>query len=406
MKMFYRIVIVCVFMALFPGVANLAFGASVSAEVQQNRDRLIDENKCRGCNLKGANLNRLDLTGADLSEADLTGATFFLSDLSEADLQRSILTGAQFGGADLSHANLTGADLREAEMSGAYMVGALLDDRFEEKKLTYDGVAENEEQDVSELDMKKQKEPVAVQQVAFSEKRDSEAALPEEQQEKEGLNVVQTVQKAPPLKKSQPVEEITLERNSGIVRDQGEETTQVVEQEIESAVQKKMQSAGKAKTAIGPAQSQSGQPVEKKISANDGQQEPGEKETPVTTEKKSAMSVSQETLLARLEDRSKCYQCDFSGIDLSGRDFGDVDLEGADFTGANLEGVDFDGANLKSVSFKNANLRNARMRNADLYKADFTGADLTGATFEGAKVDGTRFMNATGYMKNVMDGGQ
>ena len=67
-----------------------------SQAIQQNIDNLVRTNACVGCNLKGADLNRMILIGADLSDANLSGATFFLADLSEANLSGANLRDAKF----------------------------------------------------------------------------------------------------------------------------------------------------------------------------------------------------------------------------------------------------------------------------------------------------------------------
>ena len=98
-------------------------------EIQQNIDDLIRTNACVGCDLRGADLNRMILSGADLSNADLSGATFFLADLSDANLSGANLRDAKFGGADLANADLSGADLRGALLDGAFLAGSKMDGR-------------------------------------------------------------------------------------------------------------------------------------------------------------------------------------------------------------------------------------------------------------------------------------
>jgi hypothetical protein len=100
--------------------------------VQKNIDDLILTNSCVGCDLRGADLNRMILIDADLSMADLSGATFFLADLSGANLSGANLRDAKFGGADLANADLRGADLRGALLDGAFMKGSLMDGKVVE----------------------------------------------------------------------------------------------------------------------------------------------------------------------------------------------------------------------------------------------------------------------------------
>jgi uncharacterized protein YjbI with pentapeptide repeats len=124
---------------------TLFFSASVrcenNAEIQTAIDTLISTNACVGCDLAGADLNRLDLTGADLSNADLRDARFFLADLTDVNFSGAILHGAQFGGADLSNADFSGADLRGALFAGAYMVGSKIDGAIVQAPLDEDSSA-------------------------------------------------------------------------------------------------------------------------------------------------------------------------------------------------------------------------------------------------------------------------
>jgi uncharacterized protein YjbI with pentapeptide repeats len=124
---------------------TLFFSASVrcenNAEIEAAIDTLISTNACVGCDLAGADLNRLDLTGADLSNADLRDARFFLADLTDVNFSRAILHGAQFGGADLSNADFSGADLRGALFAGAYMVGSKMDGAIVQAPLDEDSSA-------------------------------------------------------------------------------------------------------------------------------------------------------------------------------------------------------------------------------------------------------------------------
>ncbi len=100
---------------------------SPRAVVRDNFQRLIADNGCPGCDLAGADLNRVDLSGADLQGANLAGAKLFLADLSGADLRNANLQGAGLGGADLAGADLRGANLTGALLEGAYLRDAKLD---------------------------------------------------------------------------------------------------------------------------------------------------------------------------------------------------------------------------------------------------------------------------------------
>ena len=109
-----------------------ALGDEASPAIQQNIDNLIRTNSCVGCDLRGADLNRMILSGADLSNADLSGATLFLADLSGANLSGANLREAKFGGADLADADLRGADLRGALLDGAFLKGSIMDGKLVE----------------------------------------------------------------------------------------------------------------------------------------------------------------------------------------------------------------------------------------------------------------------------------
>ncbi len=77
---------------------------------------------CRGCNLAGANLKRLDLDGVDLSGAMLAGAN-----LHDASLERAILADADLSDANLNKANLRHADLSRANLKQAMLYAARAD---------------------------------------------------------------------------------------------------------------------------------------------------------------------------------------------------------------------------------------------------------------------------------------
>ncbi len=77
-----------------------------------------------GANLRGANLERVDLVEsnlweADLVEADLRNATLEGAHLWEASLERANFWGANLEGANLRDANLEGANLRGTDLRGA-----------------------------------------------------------------------------------------------------------------------------------------------------------------------------------------------------------------------------------------------------------------------------------------------
>ena len=89
-------------------------------------NRLLSSNECKGCDLRGAQLQHKNLTGANLSKADLNGARFDRADLSAADLTGAYLFGANLSQANLRGARLINADLRKANLSRADLHGAYL----------------------------------------------------------------------------------------------------------------------------------------------------------------------------------------------------------------------------------------------------------------------------------------
>lgn len=94
-----------------------------AADIEKNKQRLLDTKKCYGCDLTGVDLTNKNLAGVDLEGADLTG-----SRLAGADLEKANLKGAVLIGADLKDANLEGADLYKANLSKADLTGAELKD--------------------------------------------------------------------------------------------------------------------------------------------------------------------------------------------------------------------------------------------------------------------------------------
>lgn len=96
---------------------------AVNADKQGLIERMLDSERCIGCDLSGA-----DLTGADLSGFDLERANFRNSNLREADLGKANLKGANFQNAQLQGADLSGADLYRADFSGADLTDADLED--------------------------------------------------------------------------------------------------------------------------------------------------------------------------------------------------------------------------------------------------------------------------------------
>ena len=114
--------------------------ASVNAFAFEEADlnQLTSSNRCPQCNLRGANLNWMDLQGANLSQADLRGAQCVQTNLRNANLsganlqganmlaaslEGAVLHGVNFTAANLRAANLRGTDLRRINFRAAVLVG-------------------------------------------------------------------------------------------------------------------------------------------------------------------------------------------------------------------------------------------------------------------------------------------
>ena len=111
-------------------IAATIFAGSASAFDPDDLQKLKYTNKCKSCDLSGANLHSTDLSnanlnGANLTEADLRFARLKDADLSNANLKGAILTadleGAFLNGAILSGANLKGANLEDAILCNTTM---------------------------------------------------------------------------------------------------------------------------------------------------------------------------------------------------------------------------------------------------------------------------------------------
>lgn len=89
--------------------------------------QLLDEGRCRGCDLIRADLVQAQLARADLQLAKLEGANLSGAQLDGADLSRSDLSFASLHGASLRGANLAGARLHGTDLRGADLSGAQLD---------------------------------------------------------------------------------------------------------------------------------------------------------------------------------------------------------------------------------------------------------------------------------------
>ena len=425
-------------------------GADETSQIiQQNIDELIRSNACVGCDLRGADLNRMILVDADLSNADLSGATFFLADLSGANLSGANLRDAKFGGADLAEADLRGADLRGALLDGAFLKGSLMDGKVIEAKAE-ESIAEIDAPEKVYLpDETKPKEIIDQNRAAISEPAEKvDADTPQkDESEKDGkgsetAEVVENKQdvstvspeskaavaatspsstqeipkeltdqkksavteddvesetvvdmpsrEAPPVKKTAPVQQAQVENTQQIASPQSDVATVVPDEA--TVVPDEAKSAPKAAIQEKEEVQDAGS-IENNTAAI---KEETDAETSVAT------AVVMQELVEKLLDTNRCYECNLSGVDLSGEDISGSDLEGSDLSGAILNDTDLAGTNLKGVSLQGAQMRNADLRRADLYKANLSGADLTDADFRGALTDEANFSGAIGYQPSLM----
>ena len=86
--------------------------------------KLLSENKCTNCELKGidlvhATLLNSSLEGSNLSQANLSRSILDNTNFKNTNLSGTILYGSSLRGADLTGADLTGADLRLSDLSNA-----------------------------------------------------------------------------------------------------------------------------------------------------------------------------------------------------------------------------------------------------------------------------------------------
>lgn len=438
-----------VLVVLFSTSAN---GAEVSRTVQQNIDNLIRTNSCSGCDLSGADLNRMILTGADLSNADLSGATFFLADLSDANLSGANLRDAKFGGADLAGADLRGADLRGALLDGAFLKGSIMDGKI------VDSVAATPEESAEATEKVYVPDETTPKQVADH----TQAAVTDGGEQDEEAVAMANAEKGSNATQPGPTEDkdttseptdsaaggtgdvtaessVPAEPNDEVKDQPKEEPKELTDQKKKVvAPQNSEPSADNATLgSVGAPPVKKVAPVEQAVVESEAKdlavspkdaadpdpmvtetvvamkpedQEPVQ-EKELTEPATSAMEKAPQSELAtnveaqfieKLLDENRCYECDLSGVDLSGKDLSGADLEGSDLSGAILNDVDLAGANLKQVNFRGAQMKKADLRRADLYKADLSNADLTDADFRGTLTDEADFTGALGYQPQLM----
>lgn len=334
-----RFLFVLSFTALFSLSDNGYCAESVT--VKENLEKLIKTNSCRGCDLSGANLNRMDLSDVDLEGANLSKVTLYLANLSRANLRNANLKGVAFGGADLAEADLRGADLRGTSLDGAYLGGTMLDGMFVLSK-PYEDVGVSEiEKEVYVEDQSKPKQKPKAKEIVVAPRRILEdpppnlPVPPKKEKIAEKINYPQ----APKAKKLTSMKEVVVP----------EESTPVDET-----------------SALG----------QKKEVAD--------------------LDTFKMDTLARLLKTNRCYGCDLSAIDFTGKKMRGADLEKSDLSGCNFEKADLEGANLKGAILVRANFRETNLKKADFYRADLTGADLTGASVQNTLFDSAELSGVTG----------
>jgi tetratricopeptide (TPR) repeat protein len=124
--------------SLVPSLAPLvaatlaaALSAAPPGRASEALIQLMEQRRCEGCALAGADLVHaqladVNLSGAQLQRANLSQARLDGARLTGADLSFTSLLGASLRGADLRGARLEGTDLRQADLSGALLdAGAL-----------------------------------------------------------------------------------------------------------------------------------------------------------------------------------------------------------------------------------------------------------------------------------------
>jgi uncharacterized protein YjbI with pentapeptide repeats len=403
----------------FAGFQTVVYAENESDAVKENIQTLKKTKSCAGCDLRGAELIRMDLSGVNLEGADLTGAKLFLSNLSGANLRNAHLQKTSFGGADLADADLRGADLQGVDLNGAYLMGAKLDGEVVKTKPYEEEISGSTEKmtldDTAESTSKKENKGAAVgskiddgerlatgPKKAASDSRTSDTKNPEsmaskdsplvkgvapESQVKENVIQEATTNTAP--------KEAAVKETAQLSEDQGSAAASAQAGKSQNAEQ---EMTGKRETLASsvPAQEKNIAEKDPVIAKQATKQTETGKNTPADTVQPAEISSDKAKNLKTLLETKKCYKCDLAGVDLSGKNLSEADLEGADLKGSNLEKTDLAKANLKGASLVNANLKKADLKRADLYKANLSGADLTDAAMENATIDEALFEGVIG----------
>lgn len=370
---------------IFIGEKNCRSESSITA--RENLDVLIKTNSCRDCDLSGLNLNRMDLSGADLEGADLSLSKLFLVDLSQANLKNAKLNGAVFGGADLGDADLRGADLRGANLEGAYLGGALLEGKFITATPYADAGVPDLEKEVYVADPARSKKTPKKKDIQLAKPRVLTEPPPSPNLEpaqseietvgeknvlsvdtafSEQMNSMPKPAQAKTLMAIAPVTVSTVSEPD--VTSQREKFTQKLAATAVSSPEDKVESLNQA-VKIEPVLSEI---IPKPL--------PAISKIDLT----SSLDHAKRSNLQTLEEENRCYACDLSGLDFSGKNLKNVDLEQANLSDINFQAADMAGANLKGSNLRGANFKDAHLELANFYKADLSGADFTGADISGA----------------------
>ncbi|HBG20909.1 MAG TPA: hypothetical protein DDY32_17010 [Desulfobulbaceae bacterium] len=109
------------------GAGESAANFATDKSKRDRLTRLLDEDKCLGCDLSGLDLSGKNLKNVDLERANLSGCNLERVILDKANLKGAILQNAVLRMASLKNADLYKADLSGADLSGANVQGAKLD---------------------------------------------------------------------------------------------------------------------------------------------------------------------------------------------------------------------------------------------------------------------------------------
>ncbi len=119
---------------LIIGMINCAFAETGKG---QARDRLIKTHECSGCDLRGIDLNELNLAGVNLKGADLSGALLRNTNLRGANLQGATLINVELSDTLLAGANLKQADLSDTDIDQVFESVEIIGTQFEGARFKY-----------------------------------------------------------------------------------------------------------------------------------------------------------------------------------------------------------------------------------------------------------------------------